>query len=133
MRMTGWLSCAIAVAAIGCGGDVGSALSPGADLAIVSGDDLATAAGGDFATAGGGDGGSDLASIASSDGAVDLAGGGGDLASSADLLPPPDLAGTCVAPASCYSGPLGTAGKGACAAGTRYCLNGLLGPCIGEI
>lgn len=36
-------------------------------------------------------------------------------------------------PESCYSGPAGTQGLGACRAGTRECVNGTWGPCQGEI
>ena len=34
---------------------------------------------------------------------------------------------------SCYSGPGGTAGAGICSLGTRYCIDGSYGPCIGEV
>src|SRR5690606_16971093 len=32
----------------------------------------------------------------------------------------------------CYTGPEGTAGRGACRIGQRECQNGMWGPCIGE-
>lgn len=34
---------------------------------------------------------------------------------------------------SCYTGPNGTEGVGACAAGTQTCTNGMWGPCVGAI
>ncbi len=38
-----------------------------------------------------------------------------------------------IVPVSCYSGPAGTTGVGACRAGTRTCSGGTLGACIGEV
>jgi hypothetical protein len=59
---------------------------------------------------------------------------GGDMTAPADLTMTPDMAGTCgMASMSCYNGPNGTAGKGACQNGTAFCSMGIFGPCIGEI
>jgi hypothetical protein len=35
--------------------------------------------------------------------------------------------------ASCYSGPMGTAGKGVCVAGLKTCTSGVWSPCVGEV
>ena len=43
-------------------------------------------------------------------------------------------AGPCGAPSrTCYPGPSGTLGVGACVAGTEYCVDGDWGPCIGAV
>ena len=49
----------------------------------------------------------------------------------ADALPD----GACLADASrsCYSGPSGTQGVGACKAGTQLCAGGVWGPCTGQV
>ncbi|CAN5706635.1 hypothetical protein BH09MYX1_BH09MYX1_23950 [soil metagenome] len=36
-------------------------------------------------------------------------------------------------PSTCYSGPIGTNGKGICKTGTRKCENGYLSACVGEV
>jgi hypothetical protein len=58
----------------------------------------------------------------------------------ADLLEPPDgtapldLMPICTTQTmSCYGGPKGTVGVGACRAGTQSCINNMFGPCIGEV
>jgi hypothetical protein len=52
------------------------------------------------------------------------------------------IAGVCTAqcacssnapPVPCYEGPMGTEGVGVCHGGVRYCANGQLGPCTGQV
>jgi len=45
----------------------------------------------------------------------------------------PSDSGCSAASRSCYPGPSGTEGRGACVAGTQYCVGGDWGPCIGAV
>jgi len=57
-----------------------------------------------------------------------------EVADADDAMDAPVDGGPCGAPSrACYSGPDGTAGKGACVMGTQYCVDGDWGPCIGAV
>ncbi len=58
----------------------------------------------------------------------------GDASDTADTaIDVPDTSLCSSASKACYSGPMDTAGKGACVQGTQHCVDGDYGPCVGEV